>query len=128
MQALLATTVVYVPALGFSKIALLLIFRRISTAKTHRLAISAVMAVVAGYSIALILVLIFQCNPIARAWDVSIVTGSCVNRPAVYVATASVNIGTDLALLLMPVPIVLGLKLPWPQKIGLAAMFAVGSL
>ena len=125
---LIATTVVYVPALAFSKITLLLIFRRISKAKAHRLAIYVVMAVVIGYSIALMLVLIFQCNPIARAWDVSIVTGSCVNRPAVYVATASVNIGTDLAILLMPVPIVLGLKLPWLQKIGLALMFAVGSL
>lgn len=118
----------YVPALGFSKFTLLLIFRRISTAKAHRLAIYAVMAVVVGYSIALILVLIFQCNPIERAWNVGIVTGSCVNRPAVYVATASVNIGTDLAILLLPVPMVLSLRLPWPQKIGLALMFAVGSL
>lgn len=128
MQALLASTVAYTPAVGFSKIALLLIFRRISTAKPHRLAINAVMVVVAGYTIAIVLVLIFQCNPIARAWDVTIVAGSCVNRPAVYVAMASVNIGTDLFILLMPIPIVLGLKLPWPQKIGLALMFAVGSL
>lgn len=107
---------------------LLLIFRRIATAKGHRLAIHAVMAVVVGYSIALIVVLIFQCNPIARAWDLTIVTGSCINRPAVYVATASVNIATDFAILLLPIPIVLSLKLPLLQKIGLGVMFAVGSL
>lgn len=128
MQILLATTVLYVPALGSAKMSLLLIFRRISMAKGHRFAIYAVMAVVAGSSIALVLVLIFQCHPIARAWDVAIVTGSCINRPAVYVATASVNIATDFAILLLPIPIVLSLKLPWPQKVGLAVMFAVGSL
>ena len=107
---------------------LLLIFRRISNAKGHRLAIHAVMMVVTGYSIALIAVLIFQCNPIPRAWDVSIVTGRCVNRPAVYVFTASINIATDFAILILPVPIVLSLKLPLTQKIGLGVMFAVGSL
>ena len=128
MQIVLASSVLYVPALGSAKLSLLLIYRRIALAKGHRLAIYAVMAVVVGYSIALILVLIFQCNPIARAWDVAIVIGTCVNRPAVYVATASVNIGTDFAILLLPIPIVLNLILPWPQKIGLGLMFAVGSL
>jgi hypothetical protein len=126
-QIVLATSVLYVPALGLAKMSLLLIFRRISIMPKHRLTIHVVMMVLVGYSIALILVLIFQCNPIARAWDVTIVTGSCVKRPAVYVVTASVNIVTDFAISLLPVPIVIGLKLPLPQKIGLGCMFAMGS-
>lgn len=108
--------------------ALLLIFRRISNARGHRLAIHLVMFVVLGYSTAFDLVLIFQCHPIARAWDVFIVTGSCVSRTAIYVAAASLNIATDLATLLLPIPIILKLKLPLLQKVGLCLMFAVGSL
>lgn len=85
------------------------------------------MTVVVGYSIALIGVLMFSCRPIAKAWDYA-AAGTCINRPAVYVATAVINIVTDLAILTLPIPMVAKLKLPLQQKIGLACMFAVGSL
>lgn len=86
-----------------------------------------VMTIVVGYSIALIGVLLFSCRPIAKAWDYA-APGTCINRPAVYIATAVINIVTDLAILTLPIPMVAKLKLPLQQKIGLACMFAVGSL
>lgn len=124
----LVTSVFYVPALGFAKISLLLIFRRISPDRKQRLAIHVVMGIVVGYSIALIGTLIFACRPLAKGWDVSITDGHCINRPALYVGTASLNIATDIMILLIPIPMVIRLKLPLQQKIGLAGMFGVGSL
>lgn len=93
-----------------------------------RFAIYIVGVIVIGYSAATIALLIFPCRPYARAWDATITTGSCINRPAVYVATAVSNIVTDLFILVIPIPMVIRLKIPVQQKIGLASMFAVGSL
>ncbi|MCJ1270947.1 hypothetical protein MMC22_010846 [Lobaria immixta] len=93
-----------------------------------RFAIYIVGVIVIGYSAATIALLIFPCRPYARAWDATITTGSCINRPAVYVATAVSNIVTDLFILVIPIPMVIKLKIPMQQKIGLASMFAVGSL
>lgn len=85
------------------------------------------MVVVVGYSVALIFTLIFSCHPIQRGWDASITTGYCIDRPAVYLATAIINIVTDLGILIIPIPMVLALKMPKIQKIGLMLMFVVGS-
>jgi hypothetical protein len=83
-------------------------------------------AVVCGYSIAIVFALIFACNPIARGWNSSITEGYCVNRNGLYIATAVTNIVTDIALILVPVPLVLGLQMPRTQKFGLLLMFVVG--
>ena len=54
--------------------------------------------------------------------------GTCINKGAVYISTASLNAITDMALLIMPIPVIWKLQLPKLQKIGLIAMFGVGSL
>ncbi|MCJ1423105.1 hypothetical protein MMC29_000986 [Sticta canariensis] len=124
----LASAVIYVPCLGLAKTSILLIFRRISSEKRMRFAIYIVGAFVISYSLATIVLLIFPCRPFARAWDATITSGSCINRPAVYVTTAVSNIVTDLFILVIPIPMVVRLKIPLQQKFGLGCMFAVGSL
>lgn len=70
--------------------------------------------------------LIFACDPIQRGWDVSITTGHCVNRNGLYIATAVTNLVTDLALIVVPVPLVVGLQMPQMEKVGILAVFVVG--
>jgi hypothetical protein len=86
------------------------------------------MALVLGYSIATIFALIFPCKPIAKAWDVTITDGSCINRGAIYIFQAVTNIVTDVLLLLLPIPMVWRLHMPMQQKVGLVFIFIVGSL
>ncbi|MCJ1461458.1 hypothetical protein MMC07_000055 [Pseudocyphellaria aurata] len=123
-----ASAVIYVACLGLAKTSILLIFRRISSEKRMHLAIYIVGVAVFVYSVVTACLLVFPCRPFARAWDATITTGSCINRPAVYVATAVCNIVTDVFILIIPIPMVIKLKIPLPQKFGLACMFAVGSL
>jgi hypothetical protein len=86
------------------------------------------MVIIIGYSFSTIFALIFPCKPIAKAWDVTITEGSCINRGAVYIMQAVTNIVTDIVLLLLPIPIVWKLQMPVVQKIGLVLIFVVGSL
>ena len=81
-----------------------------------------------GYTIGIFFSLIFACNPVARSWDITIQTGSCVNRPALYIATAVLGIVTDVVLLVVPLPLVVSLQVSLQQKVGLVLMFAIGSM
>lgn len=126
-QVIMAASIVYVPCLGFAKLSLLFLYHRLSPQRRFRVVVYVVMAVVAGYSFALVFVLIFSCRPIQMGWDAMITDGKCVNRPAVYIATAVVNIVTDLFILVIPVPMVSKLQMPKQQKLGLICMFVIGS-
>ncbi|KAJ5975560.1 hypothetical protein N7481_009267 [Penicillium waksmanii] len=114
---LLVAAVVYVPALAFAKFGLVILYHRSMNKKS---------AVVGGYSIAIIFALIFTCNPIQRSWSSSITGGSRIDRNGLYIATAVTNIITDLALIVIPIPLLCGLHMPRMQKIGLLAIFAIG--
>ncbi|QMW28917.1 hypothetical protein G4B84_004252, partial [Aspergillus flavus NRRL3357] len=129
-KCMLAAPVIYVPALAFAKLALLMLYYRLLQA-THTLYVYVIYAVgfiIAGYSLALPLALIFGCSPIQKSWDITITTGSCINTAGVYLATAITNTISDVILLLLPIPVVWGLRLPVIQKVGVLCMFGVGFL
>jgi hypothetical protein len=125
---IMSASVTYVPCLGLSKFSLLLFYNRLSPLRWFRLAVYFLMFVVMGYSFAIIFALIFPCRPVSKNWDARITGGTCINRAAIYTATAAVNIATDLALLTLPIPMIVHLRMPSVQKIGLIFIFAVGSM
>jgi hypothetical protein len=108
------TSILYCPFLALAKFSLLLVYLKLSPLRWWRLCIFASMFLVVGYNIALMLPLIFACKPFTRTWDVSI-------------ATAVMNMVTDVLLLVLPIPMVLHLQMPRSQKIGLFCAFGVGS-
>ncbi|KAE8406582.1 hypothetical protein BDV37DRAFT_292122 [Aspergillus pseudonomiae] len=126
-KTILAAAVIYVPALAFAKVGLIILYHRIiNKQNTYKWALHIISAIICGYSVAIVFALIFACNPIQRSWDSSITRGSCIDRNGLYIATAVTNIVSDLALIVVPVPLVLGLQMPRVQKLGLLFMFVVG--
>ncbi|KAJ5356384.1 hypothetical protein N7517_010993 [Penicillium concentricum] len=126
-KVILAAAVVYVPALAFAKMSLIFLYRRImEKQEAYNWALNIISAIVCGYSLALVFALIFACNPIAMSWDLSITEGTCISRQGLYIATAVTNIVTDLALILLPIPLVVGLQMPGIQKCYLIVVFGVG--
>lgn len=72
--------------------------------------------------------LVFACKPLAASWDPTLAqTAECIDRGAIYVATAGIGIFTDIVLLSLPLPIVVSLNIPLRQKIILVLLFAIGS-
>jgi hypothetical protein len=70
---------------------------------------------------------ILTCVPVAYFWDKSL-NGHCLNLLAYWFSNAAVNIVTDLALYIMPLPVLNSLQLPRRLKWGLMLVFAVGLL
>ena len=75
---------------------------RIFPGRTFQIAVWIAAVFVVGYNLATIFANIFSCNPIAKSWDVNIVTGTCINRPILYFANAGLGIITDFVTLLLP--------------------------
>ena len=127
-QLIEVNTILFISMMAFAKISLCLFYRRLSDARWFQMANWTTLAVIVAYTVAIILVLVFACNPIDKSWDITIKSGQCIDKGALYVATAAINAATDLMLLLLPLPIIRQLKLPVLQKVGVMLMFVIGSM
>lgn len=68
---------------------------------------------------------IFNCRPISAFWTTE---GTCLDFKQFAIGYAIVNIISDFAVWLMPIPRVWNIQLPRPQKIALSLIFALGLL
>ncbi|CEL06054.1 hypothetical protein ASPCAL07165 [Aspergillus calidoustus] len=135
MKALVSSAILYIPCLALAKLALLLllyhsILSPTTPTKTPLYLLYTIGGIIIAYSIALILALIFACHPMARAWDASVMHGNCINRNAVYLATAVTNTASDVVLLGVAIWIVSRLRMSkgiW-VRVGVLCLFGVGGV
>lgn len=118
----------YIVGGSLAKLSLLIFYFRLSPQTWFMVAIWSTILFISGYTISIFFALIFACNPISKSWDYRVIEGQCVNRPALYIATAAVNIASDVILFCLPIPIVFKLQIPRRQKFGLLLIFLLGSL
>jgi hypothetical protein len=77
------------------------------------------------WAIVMTFLAIFNCKPISAFWTTK---GTCLNFKQFAIGYAIVNIISDFAVWLMPIPRVWNIQLPKPQKIALSLIFALGLL
>lgn len=53
--------------------------------------------------------------------------GSCIDRSAMFQATAGLGVATDVIMIAIPIPMVLGLQLSAKKKAALLCLFGIGS-
>ena len=104
-----------------------MLYLRIFTSKTFRLACYINLGIVAAFTIGSTIATILQCIPIGASWDKSI-DATCINSTAFWHAFAVINILTDAIILFLPVREVLLLHLDRREKFGLLALFSLGAL
>ncbi|KAK2611986.1 hypothetical protein QQS21_001951 [Conoideocrella luteorostrata] len=123
------TSIVYTVPTTLAKIVILLFYREIDNPVAwYMWSVNSMMFIVAGSGIAILLSSIFPCQPFAKSYDITLANiGSCINRPAMYQATAGLGVATDVLIFIIPIPMVIGLRMSASKKIGLIAMFGIGS-
>ncbi|KAF7861370.1 hypothetical protein EAF04_007935 [Stromatinia cepivora] len=121
-----AFTVLYNPCLMATKTSILIFYLRMSkdTQTLLRWASGITLAIACIDGIVLTFVNIFQCRPIFAAWTDG--DGKCLSIITIYLASAPVNIITDLAILVLPIPVLTGMCLPQRQKAILVFTFSLG--
>ncbi|KAI4938390.1 hypothetical protein J4E85_000830 [Alternaria conjuncta] len=121
-----SSLIVYYLSLGLTKGSMLLQYRRIFPTKKFQIANWLTMAVVVAYTIWTVFSSIFTCTPVRAFWTHE--KSTCLNQFAVWFTNAAINILTDFAIILLPIPVIQKLNLGKRQKIGLISIFAVGGL
>ena len=112
--------------MSFIKFSIARFYWNIFPQQWFRWALIGVAAFMTGWFVSADLVSIFQCTPVARLWDKTR-EGTCVDFGAFALATAALNVFTDLVILALPIPLILGLKMSQRKKILLILTFALGS-
>nr|XP_036584369.1 uncharacterized protein CTRU02_05444 [Colletotrichum truncatum]KAF6793887.1 hypothetical protein CTRU02_05444 [Colletotrichum truncatum] len=120
---------IYLLSGSSAKISLLVFYKRIFPPRWLQWSVWTLCGVIVAYTAGIFFPLIFACRPIAKSWDPRITNGACINGATLYIATAVANIISDVFVLVLPIQPLIKLQLKRRrQKIGLVALFAVGSL
>ncbi len=69
---------------------------------------------------------IFRCQPVRAAYTPDIQEAQCISIQTLYLASAPVNVVTNLAILVLPIPVLTAMKLPRRQKSILLLTFLLG--
>lgn len=127
-QSAYVFSVLYNPALIATKTSILLFYLTLSkTHKVFRWATLATLIVVNVGGLALTILNIFQCRPVAAAWASPVPDSAhCTDIVTIYLSSAPLNIITDLAILFLPMPILTSIRLPKKQKVVLVITFGFG--
>ena len=122
-----AFTILYNPALMATKTSILIFYLRMArdTQRLLRIASYITLAIVNIAGIILTFLNAFQCKPVSSAYATDN-SGKCMSIVTLYLCSAPVNIITDLAILLLPIPVLTGMRLPQRQKTILVFTFTLG--
>lgn len=120
---------------------------RIFPSRRFRIACYVLLAAIVVSGLAIVFLLIFQCNPvckilltavkscklisiIAGAWDLTSLSDRniCIDLNVLIYAASFVGLGLDVAILALPIPSCLSLKMRLKKKLNVLFMFAFGTL
>lgn len=79
------------------------------------------------WAVSQLLVTVFTCSPVQKFWQTDL-PGTCVPNLPFWYLNAAGNIVSDLAIFIMPLPVLNRLQLRKKQKYFLMAIFSLGFL
>ena len=109
------------------KLSFLYFYRRLFPQSSFKVALLAIGAFIISSSVAFLFLDILQCVPPASQWEPA-VKGKCVNFTAVVLAAGVINVVTDFAILLLPMPVLWNLKVSGARKRMIICTFMLGGL
>ncbi|KAF2651340.1 hypothetical protein K491DRAFT_607097 [Lophiostoma macrostomum CBS 122681] len=123
--------VFYCTSIIFVKLSIAFMLNRIAGNKKIFIYINyGIMALCASTNLAAALYIIFQCNPVDAAWKADLMGKGYCQPPVylqdVYYFCSSVNIFTDWATALMPIPLLWHVQMNRNTKISVAAVLGLG--
>jgi hypothetical protein len=126
-KAFYLSIVFYNASLTAVKISFILQYYRVFTVRYMRRILLVALAIIGCWCTSQLLIVIFTCQPISGFWDRSVQAKCIPNLPFWYINAAG-NIATDIAIFVLPLPVIRGLKLARAQKLILVGIFSLGFL
>ncbi|KAL4956114.1 hypothetical protein BDW69DRAFT_181913 [Aspergillus filifer] len=116
-------------SVSISKLAILFFYLRIFTTQTFKKVTYGLIALCSAYAIAVIFQSAFDCSPPSYFWTRfdGVSQGTCLPYAA-FKVMPPINIALDVVVMVLPLPLLLRLNLPWAKKLRVISMFSVGIL
>ncbi|KAF9252097.1 hypothetical protein DTO006G1_2844 [Penicillium roqueforti] len=116
----------YKLTMNMTKMSILMLYLRIFIQRWFRITCHVLLAIITSYMVATFFASVFQCTPVARAWNKTI-PGSCINITTNWYANAGFSIATDIIILTLPMYPLYTSKIRLKRKIALMGVFALGT-
>jgi hypothetical protein len=124
---LVAAEVFYAWNLGWTKLAVLLMYYRVFRIPFFKRMTWIIGSFVIAWVICVTFLFIFICVPVEKLWYPDL-PGRCIDQVGTWIANAASTILTDLLILLLPIRQIWVLQLRNTAKIGLTLAFGLGFL
>ncbi|KAH8770612.1 hypothetical protein BGZ57DRAFT_985595 [Hyaloscypha finlandica] len=122
-----AAELAYIFSFVASKLAFVFIYLRIFPKSRLRTSSYVLAAILVAELIEESAVVLAQCAPLQKAWNVEL-PGKCLNLLTFFYVSFGIKLGTDIALFCLPIPMLGTLKIDLGKKIGVIFMFSLGLL
>ncbi|CAI7668224.1 unnamed protein product [Penicillium crustosum] len=116
----------YKLTMNMTKMSILMLYLRIFIQRWFRITCYVLLVIITSYMVAAFFASVFQCTPVARAWNKAI-PGSCINITTNWYANAGFSIATDIIILTLPMYPLYKSKIILKRKIALMIVFALGA-
>jgi hypothetical protein len=129
-QIRFAMTVMSPFLLVCSKLSVLFFYRRIFATPSFRKVNDIFIVLIMCWCCSLVFPYVFACNPVSAQWELFLweLPTKCIEMTSLYNYISVSDTVTDLAILVLPIPMVLKLQLPLKEKLALGGVFFMGAL
>lgn len=112
-----------------TKLSMLFFYLRLAPHSTFRKVCIGTMSYIVLSSAVITMLLLFPCTPVRGGWDHDPALGAkCIDAGNFFYFYCSMNVVTDIMLMMIPIPILLRMQLPRRARYGLVGMFSAGIL
>ncbi|KAI1408080.1 hypothetical protein F5Y13DRAFT_194673 [Hypoxylon sp. FL1857] len=126
---LFALSVWYCATIGLSKLAICIMYRRLFPQRSVFIMLCITAGILIIAPIATIITGFAACKPFSANWAPPEVQASqCINKEELFVWSTFPHIVTDVILLVLPLPIIWGLRIKIKIKAALTITFLIGSM
>ncbi|KAI1316660.1 hypothetical protein F5Y16DRAFT_393092 [Xylariaceae sp. FL0255] len=117
----------YGASVAFPKLSVIAFYLRVFVDRTTRLMTKILGVVIALIGLAIIITSLAQCRPFSARWNPALSATACINPTRYWQASSTLNVTTDVIVLLLPLPMVWKLQIDKAQKAALGFVFLLGS-
>lgn len=124
---LVAISTLYPLIVNIPKLAILALYHRLFPIRNTRLIIYILAAILITSSFSSTIVTLAACKPFSANWDRTIEDARCINKKEFFIWSTFPNILTDVAMLVLPLPIIWQLHTNTRMKVGLTLTLLFGT-
>lgn len=112
---------------GYKQAILLLYLRLFKVSRTFVYLTKITMLFVFAYIFSHLWTRLFGCSPQSKYWNTDI-PGHCVSFRTANLIFSSLNIFSDIFIMILPLPMIWNMQLSWRGKVGVSLVFLSGAM